>query len=180
MVRLRQSKQTHNHLLAVVSASEPKQDSLGSATSNDPDEALRAASKVSSAHINSFQQNGIIVVRNVLSNTNNDLAACAVACRLLRAPACAKASSKNSKESVYLFFEQKTSRETTILSFELGPADVLVAEVGIASSVQGIDWKAALIPCQASDPAAIYVDDLFGKKGETPTTVVQWSKGTIF
>ena len=34
-------------------------------------------------------------------------------------------------------------------------------------------------PCDASDKNAIYVDRLYGNRGDTPTSVLQWSKGTI-
>jgi hypothetical protein len=34
--------------------------------------------------------------------------------------------------------------------------------------------------CTKEDQDAIFLDPLYGTKGETPTTVVQWSKGTIF
>jgi hypothetical protein len=34
--------------------------------------------------------------------------------------------------------------------------------------------------CQENDANALFVNRLFGSRGETPTTIVQWSKGTIF
>jgi hypothetical protein len=33
-------------------------------------------------------------------------------------------------------------------------------------------------PCKMDDQFAVFVNKLHGGKGETPTTVVQWSKGT--
>lgn len=34
--------------------------------------------------------------------------------------------------------------------------------------------------CTEDDEKAMFKDRLYGTRGETPTTVVQWSKGTIF
>ncbi len=35
------------------------------------------------------------------------------------------------------------------------------------------------LPCPASDERAIFVDRFHGTRGETPTSVLQWSKGTV-
>lgn len=35
-------------------------------------------------------------------------------------------------------------------------------------------------PCDASGKRACYIDRLFDTRGETPTTVIQLIKGTIF
>jgi hypothetical protein len=37
-----------------------------------------------------------------------------------------------------------------------------------------------VVPCSAKDSRAVFADPFFGTRGETPTTVIQWSKGTIF
>ena len=144
----------------------------------DSDAALRAASKVSSAHINSFQQNGVIVIRGVLSSTGNapsELLARAVACRLLGAPACCETPG-GMKSDVCVFYSDHFE---TILGFDIGPGDVLVASADIAAGTDR-NWKEELSACQGDDDHALFRDTLFGTRGETPTTVIQWSKGTIF
>lgn len=139
---------------------------------HDSTTALRAASKVSSAHIRNFQQNGIIIIRNVLTTDDARIPAAAVACRLLGASACAIVPSSRSSDAVHLYY---TDHHETILGFDLGPGDVLAA---VAESLD--HWTETVAPCQVDDPSVFYRDALFGIRGETPTTVIQWSKGTIF
>ena len=67
----------------------------------------------------------------------------------------------------------------TILDFDIGPGDVLVASADIAAGTDR-NWKEELSACQGDDDHALFRDTLFGTRGETPTTVIQWSKGTIF
>ena len=157
---------------------------------------------MSSAHLDSFNKNGIIVIRNVIQTSDRasglakekhkQHSAVAVACRLLNAPACASISgeffsgaSADSTDSpwsiAFVYYTDSTVHEPareTVLGFDLGPNDVLVSSSGILE--EAVTWTFACVPCQDDDTNAAYRDALFGKRGETPTTVVQWSKGTIF
>jgi hypothetical protein len=145
----------------------------------DNDNILRAASKVSSAHINSFLQNGVIVIRKVFVGQpeNAMQLARAVACRLLGAPACTLAPFDSSAgKGAWIYF---SDFDETILGFGVGPGDILVASSEVAKTSY-ISWKEGLMPCEANNCSAVIKDRLFGTRGETPTTVIQWSKGTIF
>ena len=136
---------------------------------------------MSSAHINSFQQNGVIVIRNVLSTDGSEAThlSRAVACRLMGAPACCAVAStidSSTNECVYYYF---SDRYETTLGFDVGPGDILVVASDIARS-ENVNWIEGLVSCQADDDSVLFTDTLFGTRGETPTTVIQWSKGTIF
>ena len=74
---------------------------------------------------------------------------------------------------------------------DLAPGDVYARRVVLtsdrdaelrSSSRSNTDDKISFLVAStaADDPFATFVDPLFGARGETPTTVVQWSKGTIF
>lgn len=143
----------------------------------DDDIALRAASKVSSAHVNSFLQNGAIVIRNVLPSSINEatVLARAVVCRLLEAPACCISPDGVSSDVFVLF----PSRQITVLGFDVGPNDVLVVSANDVGTMDA-QWNEALCACSSDEEGAIFKDSLYGTRGETPTTVIQWSKGTIF
>lgn len=158
---------------------------------------------MSSAHLDSFNKNGIIVIRNIIqtSDCTSDLtkekhlqqSVVAVACRLLNAPASTfihgefltdtPADSTDPPWSAAFVYcmDSSTVHEPsgeTVLGFDLGPNDVLVSSS--VSLEEAVTWTFTCVPCQADDTNAAYRDALFGKRGETPTTVVQWSKGTIF
>ena len=47
------------------------------------------------------------------------------------------------------------------------------------NSSEGNEYIFSFIPCDPSDGDAVFVDRFFGKRGDTPTSVLQWSKGTI-
>lgn len=50
-----------------------------------------------------------------------------------------------------------------------------------AKAVQGITEIGLyrFLPCEASDNNACFQDRFYGSRGDTPTSVIQWSKGTI-
>ncbi|CAB9525847.1 expressed unknown protein [Seminavis robusta] len=145
----------------------------------DRDTALRAAGRVSSAHSNSFQQNGIIIIRNALIDGPETVSSAAVACRLMGAPACRNFEQDDGSPSAYVYY---TDQPETVGEFDLSPGDLLVSSFERISSHQAslVTWQGAYVACSAEDNNAVYRDILFGTRGETPTTVIQWSKGTIF
>jgi hypothetical protein len=64
---------------------------------------------------------------------------------------------------------------------ELTPGAIWARRVVVDDDVVHGDHQCLFFqPVAADDPSAIFVDPLYTKRGETPTTVVQWSKGTIF
>jgi hypothetical protein len=148
----------------------------------DEDIALSAARKVSSAHLHNFETSGSIILRRVVSSDlDGDItflsASAGLACQLLRSPACKPSSTPPS-----------TTRDTVKIIIprvdigDLGPGDCLAA---IASdcddgSPDTNSFMFMLEACAADDPNALFVNRLHGSRGETPTTVVQWSKGTVF
>jgi hypothetical protein len=148
----------------------------------DEDIALSAARKVSSAHLHNFETSGSIILRRVVSGLDGDSTvlsgAAGLACRLLQSPACKLSSTPPSAP--------QDTVKMTIPRVEdvgdLGPGDCLAA---IASGIDdgspdANSFICMLEACAADDPNALFVNRLHGSRGETPTTVVQWSKGTIF
>ena len=148
----------------------------------DEDVALSAGRKVSSAHLNNFVTSGSIILRRVVSNLNDDgtilSAAAGLACQLLQSPACRPSSTPLS-----------TTRDTVKIIIprvdvgDVGPGDCLAAIASISDdrlSDANNSFLYMLEACAADDPNALFVNRLHGSRGETPTSVVQWSKGTIF
>jgi hypothetical protein len=183
-------------LSAALSDSEQSTVSLMQATPQDDiDEsiALTAGRKLSSAHQANFEASGSIVLRQVVatSSSGNSLSAAAgIACRLMNSAACrlVEDSDMNSTDREVLQIALPTTNQQVDTVNKLMGADGslssgdLVASVisGQAWSCQEGEWWFHFVPCDASDSSVLFVDRLFGTRGETPTTVVQWSKGTIF
>ncbi|CAB9531852.1 expressed unknown protein (Partial), partial [Seminavis robusta] len=134
----------------------------------DRDTALRAAGRVSSAHSNAFQQNGIIIIRNALIDGPETVSSAAVACRLMGAPACRNFEQDDGSPSAYVYYTDQTE---TVGEFDLAPGDLLVSSFERISSHQAslVTWKGAYVACSAEDNNAVYRDTLFGTRGETPT-----------
>eukprot|EP00977_Amphora_coffeiformis_P020026 scaffold7808_cov184-Amphora_coffeaeformis.AAC.5 len=160
----------------------------------DADVAMRAARKISSAHMERFQTQGSIVLRRMKSSNEGAARAVAagVACRLLATPACrqvvdAKSGQLEDNDNIL-----EVLVATQDLALEAGAHDLQAGDVWAqcddddkSRSSSNTDnghpgTKFRFMATTADDPAADYVDPLFGMRGETPTTVVQWSKGTIF
>lgn len=142
------------------------------------------------------------MIRKVLTTNDSQQAeAIAVVCRLLNAPACKATSTTtasnptddaSSMEKAYVYYmdddddesESCNSNVANSFGLDLGRSDVLVAaswKVSNNPKTKGmVAWKGSLEACSTDDKNAIYQDVLFGTRGETPTTVIQWSKGTVF
>jgi hypothetical protein len=169
----------------------------------DEDVALSAAKIVSSAHLVNFETGGSIVLRRVVTAVAAAAAAAAavvddsttatatvitsavvgIACRLLKSPACKLVQSGGRLRIVL------ARKDTGYLSpgdciASLVSLDKVVSQPRVDNDVDKEDkdsWVVFLLDaCSETDPEAIFVNRLHGSRGETPTTVVQWSKGTIF
>ena len=145
--------------------------------------ALSAARRVSSAHLNMFQTSGSVTIRSVWNaDVSPASVAVGVACRLLESPACRPALS--SEEGAVLILLPTTSEEATATESEsievsLSPGDLHAVRLLGDEICSNGPWY-TFAACDPTDARACFVDQLFGKRGETPTTVVQWSKDTIF
>ena len=143
--------------------------------------ALTAARKVSSAHLQNFRSNGSIILRQVLQGDDSLSAAAGVACRLMESPACRLVETAEKEQNVVqvsLPISEESARQLESSSgVSLSPGDLL-AKTSSGESHEGGLWF-TFVPCSASE-SVLFVDRLHGTRGETPTTVVQWSKGTIF
>ena len=60
----------------------------------------------------------------------------------------------------------------------LSAGDVFATTGNVAVPTSICAWR-RFAACSKDDSAAVFVDSLHGSKGETPTTVIQWSKGTV-
>ena len=147
--------------------------------------ALIAARKVSSAHLNNFLANGSIVLRQVLKGDNDARSAAAgIACRLLKSPACRLLDNIGSGQGQVLHLVIPTSDEAARhlekrYGVSMSPGDLFARFSSEELLVVGDMLWFTFASCETSAPFS-FVDRLYGTRGETPTTVVQWSKGTIF
>lgn len=60
----------------------------------------------------------------------------------------------------------------------LNAGDVFATTGNLAVQASICAWR-KYTACPIDNSAAVFVDSLHGSKGETPTTVIQWSKGTV-
>jgi hypothetical protein len=145
--------------------------------------ALSAGRKVSSAHLHNFETSGSIILRRVVSDLDGDSstvlsAAAGLACQLLKSPGCKPSStppSTSTRDTVKIIIPR-------VDVGDLGPGDCLavIASISDDGSPDANSFIYMLEACAADDPNALFVNRLHGSRGETPTTVVQWSKGTVF
>jgi len=172
--------------------------------------ALATANKVSSAHLNAFQSSNFVTIRNVIkviSDNNHDLdseflsVTSGLACRLLGSPACRiKVYERNRKEttvkveanSIVILMPKNEKELNNVMSTKLGSTFCGGGplNIGDATAIMNYDDNFigdrsnegvfTFVPCSSTDVHAIFVDTFHGTRGETPTTVLQWSKGTIF
>ena len=158
--------------------------------------ALRAGAKVSSAHSSSFQSNGSIVIRNVLTPDRDgaisthmaESATVGIAARLLNAPAVSSARPTDIDDGTLYMLLPLDEKEAEEISDKLGSVvggggslgigDVFATTRGVAAQNSISNWK-DYSACSNDDPTSLFIDVLYGSKGETPTTVIQWSKGTV-
>lgn len=172
------------------------------------DLAVRVMNRISSAHRDNFLTNRCIILRRVavmvedmvLAQTKEIIHASLVSgitCRLLHCPACKIQNSSpclnnsNNHDGLCVLIPLNDQATIELATRIRRPNDLCVVDVfavqlapgqALDEMLQNIDgvqyWY--LEPCLREDPQAVFVDPLFGSRGETPTTVIQWSKGTIF
>jgi hypothetical protein len=154
--------------------------------------SLSIANKVSSAHLAAFQSSNSVTIRNLVREGVDDSfffsVAAGLACRLLGAPACIyqDPSVRNTAmEGICIMLPKNESEISNHLSSQNpmfyggGPLSIgdAFASTGFGTGKKG---EFVFIPCTPADKKAIFIDKFYGTRGETPTTVIQWSKGTIF
>ena len=165
----------------------------------DTDLAQAVANKVSSAHIGAFQSSKCVTLRNVMQkrsdNSMNEAitAAAGAACRLLGVASVKLDAAGTSNEVLHIILPwndkenaldaMKGISSTEAKAFygggDLSQGDVF-AFIGTKEHNTGSnDCIFSFVPCDPSDGDAIFKDRFFGKRGDTPTSVLQWSKGTI-
>ena len=167
--------------------------------------AQAVANKISSAHIGAFQSNGAVTIRNLFQNADDAhrfSVAAGLACRLMASPACSYVNLSSKRKNVdennaailiVLPMNEKELQEqidTSALkmsqSFAGGPLSVGDAFVSLISfrdtyeNYESIPGVSTFIPCNQNEAITTFNDQFFGSRGETPTSVLQWSKGTIF
>jgi hypothetical protein len=193
---------------STTATQQPERVSSSSSTSTitrnvDATMALVAFKRISSAHLQNFVADGSIVLRNVVvavsgGNDNEDVlllsAAAGIACRLLQTAGCKLLASDDSSSSssgslcvMIATTDQGAEALSRLYKKDLAAGDGICVVSGTESMIPSsaaalLDevavWK--LQQCQKEDHDAIFVDPFYGTRGETPTSVIQWSKGTIF
>jgi hypothetical protein len=140
----------------------------------DTDVALSAKRKLSSAHVDFFRSHGSVILRQVVDNPSNALSAAAgIACRVLEAPACRLVTGiETITEGVEILVADGCNDSTG----SLAAGDMLARKSTGGVSNESVFVFQAVAP---EDPSVTFVDPLYGSRGETPTSVFQWSKGTI-
>lgn len=143
--------------------------------------------------------------RNGLENLGSDnnialSAAAGVACRLLECQALSRVGSNRGEDNRYVPSVLKMILPTTddavstiAMSPTFGDMNLAIGDVWAewleqkAVTLNDYNDNCVLFVAAAAnienDPgngAVCYVDPLYNTRGETPTTVIQWSKGTIF
>jgi len=182
----------------VISAGAFPSPSTSSFQMVDETAALVAGNKVSSAHLSSFRNNGAVTIRNVLRTVpegaiqlhSADAASAGIAARLLDAPAIcwARNNKHDGSDSAVTILLPLHESEAEAMSRALGtfagggslaPGDVFAtATTSSCAEESNAPWR-TYQACGVNDSAAVFVDKLCGSRGETPTTVIQWSKGTV-
>jgi len=193
-----------------VASNTSSQAHTGSRWHIDEDFALSATRKVSAAHIHSFQTNKCIVMRRIVAqdlanvnSINNDdpyptslliSAATSMVCRLLGVPACRMIENESGTAAASVNQDSHAIVQIIVAleelaGLELGQFDCHVQLLDGELETSGAKGSAddecrrlafQLQACGVDDDHALFVDKLYGTRGETPTTVVQWSKGTVF
>ena len=164
----------------------------------DDNLALAVANKVSSAHLGAFQSSNCVTLRNVVRSLESGDAdiplsvAAGLACRLLASPACKFAAQDDSDDILYIILPVNESEGTQLVDglvqkfgssfygggpLSVGDAFAFVADTNVEPLRQ--NGLYTFIPCESSDDGAVFIDRFHGTRGDTPTCVLQWSKGTI-
>lgn len=163
--------------------------------------ALTVAQKLSSAHLSAFESSGIVTIRQVNKcQDSQDATDCfksvatGLACRLLGSRAIKEFNpSCNHPSGVHVFLsksEEETQRVMNILESEmkssfygggsLNVGDAFIFSNGLVQIIPSSSDLYSFLPCEITDSDVIFEDRFYGLRGQTPTSVVQWSKGTIF
>jgi hypothetical protein len=153
--------------------------------------ALTAGRKVSSAHQANFEASGSIVLRQTVVSRSDALSAAAgIACRLMNSPACRllEIPPAATDREILQIALPTTNQQVDSVNKLIGADGLLSSGDLVARVISGQPSSSSqddgcwfhFVPCDASDSSVLFADRLFGTRGETPTTVVQWSKGTIF
>jgi hypothetical protein len=173
------------------------------------DIAIGASRRVSSAHLGIFKTTGAVTLRRVLDRddklekTKVLSATAGIACRVLETPACRLVRENELDDCIRTNADiveivvssgkvlgQGDHGNVAAGGGDLALGDVLARSVndavsrrcsGSASSSSSSPEGESYIftSVLSDDPVAVFVDPLYGSRGETPTTVVEWSKGTI-
>jgi hypothetical protein len=147
------------------------------------DVGLVAARLVSGLHQARFSDSGLVVVRRCVADTDcanqkARVALAAVATRILDAPACRLCES-SADASAAAITPRRGVHEWGGMRLNIG--DVLVSRSGLLDTHPSQNCLFMWVEeCEADDPTAFWVDTLHAARGTTPTSVTQWSKGTIF
>lgn len=170
----------------------------------DDDLAQSICNKVSSAHIGGFQSSNAVTLRRVVqlfkpSDADSDVslsAAAGVACRLLGCPAIKLSSMGDSSGNESLQITVPVTETDSMRSIERltekfgssfygggplasGDAFAFIATCSGDEEQVHYDEFYSFVPCDQADDATLFVDRFHGSRGESPTSVLQWSKGTV-
>ena len=169
------------------------------------DIALSAANRISSAHAAAFSVDGIVVLRNLArieQSAESELATlidsvvAGISTRLLNTAACRSMSKNDVTMSMATNDDwigillptnkDQADKHSKLASvFNMGPlfvGDALVVKGDLIKTLddsEAIDEFRICCACDTDDEDAIFINRLHGSRGETPTTVLQWSKGTV-
>lgn len=143
--------------------------------------ALSASRRISSAHLDRYQLDGQVVLRHLvplaMQSSCRRVVAAALAAKLLGVPACRSIScAPVSPDAVAILLVLEPQ---TLENVQLEPGDVLAVQsdrVGQHSAVEVLVFA----PCAPEEPDAVWHDRFHGARGTAPTSVLQWSKGSIY
>jgi hypothetical protein len=161
------------------------------------------AQKVSSAHVDAFESSEMVTIRQVnhchdAKNTTecSKAVAAGLACRLLGSSAvkeCIPSSITNQNNGVHIFLpssKEESQRVMNVLESDmtssfygggsLNVGDAFISTPSLFQCIPSSDNLFSFLPCDSTDKDVIFVDRFHGSRGKTPTSVIQWSKGTIF
>ena len=62
----------------------------------------------------------------------------------------------------------------------LNVGDAFIFSNGLVQIIPSSADLYSFLPCETTDSEVMFEDLFHGKRGQTPTSVVKWSKGTIF
>ena len=178
-----------------------KEENISSICDNEIDTeiALASSNRISSAHCAAFYSDGVVILRNLIQNeqcNQRDATKIAVSVsagistRLLNVSGCCilPHSEMETVPGDFIGILLPTNDDEAQMHSDvaklfnkgpLSPGDALVLSGhSIRSINDGIVVYDLRLFRPSDDKSALFVNTLHGGRGETPTTVVQWSKGT--